>query len=163
MEELQHVFGPLVKDQLDLMEWAPTMKRELAQRWGQGTRSRRPQPDLLDQSTGQTGAATGDSAKDPTPGLQLGALHSAGQSGATSPPVCGSTKMEEVSGRGSYDQCPTHHPIRVSDHDAACGPEGHRRGNADTLPDQSGGKQVATGWPLVLSEVVTSAGEPSGR
>ena len=28
MEELQQVFGPLMKDQLDLMEWAPTMKRE---------------------------------------------------------------------------------------------------------------------------------------
>ncbi|CAE7250598.1 unnamed protein product [Symbiodinium natans] len=27
-KELQQVFGPLMKDQLDLMEWAPTMKRE---------------------------------------------------------------------------------------------------------------------------------------
>ena len=141
----------------------PSKQTTLAQRWGQGTWSRNPQPDLLDQSTGQTSTATGDGAQDPTPGLQLGALHSTGQSGAAPPPLCSGTKMEEVSGGGNNDQYTPHHSVRLSDHDAARKPERHRRSDADTLPEEGRGQQMATGRPLVLPEVVAGVGEPGGR
>ena len=117
LEQLQEVCGPLVTEQLNSMEWAPT-KREaepssapsdrskasrtrqgapvaagphkqttLAQRWGKGTPLRWPQSDLSDQGAGQASATTGDGDQDPQTGLQLGALRPTGQSGTATTPL----------------------------------------------------------------------------
>ena len=92
LEQLQEVFGPLVTEQLNSMEWAPT-KREAEpssapsdreRRRARGARGSRPpqtnhpgakvpfrwpQSDLSHQGVGQAGATTGDGAQDPQTGL----------------------------------------------------------------------------------------------
>ena len=105
MDQLKEMFGPLVKEQLGAMDWVP-VKREadgetrqspqngtgqgkpwlagplkqatLAQSWRQGAPCRWPPSDPNAQGPCQADAPTGDCAQDPSPGLQLGPLRSAG-------------------------------------------------------------------------------------
>ena len=183
LEQLQEVFGPLVTEQLNSMEWAPT-KREaepssapsdrsnasrteqgkvatgprkqttLAQRWGKGTPFRWPQSDLSDQGVGQAGATAGDGAQDPQAGLQLGTLRPTRQSGTLLFAAAQKWKKSQQEGATT---------TALRDPNAAHGPEGHRRCSAHTIPDQSRGDEVAQGRQLVLPEVVPGAGEPSDR
>ena len=128
-----------------------------------GTPFRWPQSDLSDQGVGQAGATAGDGAQDPQAGLQLGTLRPTRQSGTATAPLCSGPEVEEVTGRGSDHNRPSHYTVRMPNPNAAHGPEGHRRRSAHAIPDQSRGDEVAQGRQLVLPEVVPGTGEPSDR
>ena len=128
-----------------------------------GTPFRWPQSDLSDQGVGQAGATAGDGAQDPQAGLQLGTLRPTRQSGTATTPLCSGPEVEEVTGRGSDHNRPSHYTVRMPNPNAAHGPEGHRRRSAHAIPDQSRGDEVAQGRQLVLPEVVPGTGEPSDR
>ena len=127
----------------------PHKQTTLAQRWWKGTPLRWPQSDLSDQGAGLASTTTGDGDQDPPTGLQLGALRPTGQSGTATTPLRSGSEMEEVTGRGSNNNRPSHYTVRLPDPDATYGPEGYRRSGTHTIPDQSRGDEVAKGRKLV--------------
>ena len=187
MEQLQEMFGPLVESQLSMMDWAPC-KREAEQDSAPSDRSKAqrrsrareeldrresnkphwrragwPPTDQHDQSPGETSTPAGDSAQDTETGLQMGAVCTTWESGASPIALRGRAKMEEDPGEGTHHDGAADNAVRMPDPDASHWAEGHWGRGIDPIPEEGGGHEVAEGRPLVLPEVVPGSTRQSRR